>query len=221
MASRVLVYFAFALVIAVASVNCNTEVDALIAWKNKLSDPNNVLGSWDPNSANPCTWSHVTCSDQNNVTRVDLGVARLSGPLIPELGNLTFVQYLVLFGNSINGTIPKEIGHLKNLIRLELQFNILTGSIPDSFGNLTALKFLELSNNNLTGPIPASLGNLTSLQTINLNNNSFTGTIPIEVLGLVRLAVIRVINFSNNKLDGSVHNSTSGFVTSVIQDPKA
>ncbi|KAF3432334.1 hypothetical protein FNV43_RR27074 [Rhamnella rubrinervis] len=187
------------------------DVDALIAWKNKLEDPNNVLSSWDPKLVNPCTWIHVTCNGQNNVTRVDLGNAGIAGPLVPDLANLTFLQYFLVFGNKINGSIPTEFGNLKNLVGLELHRNQLSGSIPESLGTLNLLRFLNLFNNNLTGSIPASLGNLTSLQAIYLNGNSLNGSIPIELLGLVRLAKLNVLNVSANKLDGSVpSNSTRG-----------
>jgi len=37
-----------------------------LAWK----DPNNVLKSWDQTLANPCTWFHVTCNNNNSVVRV-------------------------------------------------------------------------------------------------------------------------------------------------------
>lgn len=48
---------------------CNTG-DALFALKTNLSDPNNVLQSWDPTLINPCMWFHVTCNSQNSVARV-------------------------------------------------------------------------------------------------------------------------------------------------------
>ena len=48
---------------------CNTG-DALNALKVQLSDPNNVLQSWDPTLVNPCTWYHVTCNNENSVTRL-------------------------------------------------------------------------------------------------------------------------------------------------------
>ena len=44
--------------------------DALHALRRSLSDPDNVLQSWDPTLVNPCTWFHVTCDRDNHVTRV-------------------------------------------------------------------------------------------------------------------------------------------------------
>ena len=44
--------------------------DALHVFKKSLSDPGNVLQSWDPTLVNPCTWFHVTCNQDNNVVRM-------------------------------------------------------------------------------------------------------------------------------------------------------
>ncbi|KAJ0092488.1 hypothetical protein Patl1_26197 [Pistacia atlantica] len=52
-----------------------------------LSDPDNVLQSWDPTLVNPCTWFHITCNQDNRVTRVDLGNSNRSGHLVLELGS--------------------------------------------------------------------------------------------------------------------------------------
>jgi len=49
---------------------CNSEGDALYTLKRSLSDPDNVLQSWDPTLVSPCTWFHVTCNQDNRVTRV-------------------------------------------------------------------------------------------------------------------------------------------------------
>ncbi|WVY96313.1 hypothetical protein V8G54_028464 [Vigna mungo] len=68
--------------------------NALHALRSRLSDPNNVLQSWDPTLVNPCTWFHVTCDSNNHVIRLDLGNSNVSGTLGPELGQLQHLQYL-------------------------------------------------------------------------------------------------------------------------------
>lgn len=120
----------------------NSEGDALYALRRSVKDPNNVLQSWDPTLVDPCTWFHVTCDSSNRVTRLDLGNAKLSGNLVPELGNLEHLQYLELYMNQLVGPIPKEIGRLKSLISLDLYHNNLTGPIPSSIKNLSNLNFL-------------------------------------------------------------------------------
>ncbi|KAK9214461.1 hypothetical protein WN944_006453 [Citrus x changshan-huyou] len=203
MASQSHLYVLFVIVVGVAAfaapVKCNMEVDALYTWRTMLSDPNNVLQSWDPTLVNPCTWLHVTCNSEDIVVRVDLGNAGLSGPLVPQLGLLTNLQYLSVYKNNISGSIPSEIGNLKKLISLGLFNNQLSGAIPASIGNLRSLKFMRLNNNNLTGRIPR------------------------EVIQLIINGSLRILNVANNSLAGTMRatNSTGYAITSVIQDPRA
>jgi len=74
--------------------SCSTDGDILYKQRLAWKDPNNVLQSWDPTLAYPCTWFHVTCNMNNSVIRVDLGNAGISGPLLPDLGGLVNLQYL-------------------------------------------------------------------------------------------------------------------------------
>ncbi|XP_075512638.1 leucine-rich repeat protein 1-like isoform X2 [Primulina tabacum] len=122
--------FLVALALTLTYVECNSEGDALNAWKSSLSDPNGVLQSWDPTLVNPCTWFHVTCNSENSVTRVDLGNANLSGTLVPQLGLLANLQYLRLNKNKLSGSIPDGVLQL-----------IQWGS----------LQILDVSHNNLAG----------------------------------------------------------------------
>ncbi|PSS12095.1 BRASSINOSTEROID INSENSITIVE 1-associated receptor kinase [Actinidia chinensis var. chinensis] len=198
MGSQTLVFLVFAL--AVVAVECNSEGDDLFAWKTKLVDPNNVLQSWDPTLYNPCTWFHITCNSNNRVVRVDLGNAGLSGPLVPQLGNLTYLQYLQVYANKLSGTIPREIGKLRKLISLDLYNNQLSGSIPATLGNLKSLNYMRLNSNNLSGKIPA------------------------QVILLIQWGNLRIMNVSDNQFAGSMHphgNTTGRAVTTIIQDAKA
>ncbi|XP_057441506.1 leucine-rich repeat protein 1-like [Lotus japonicus] len=176
----------------------NSEGDALYAFKQSLSDPDNVLQSWDATLVSPCTWFHVTCQD-NSVTRVDLGNLNLSGHLVPDLGNLHSLQYLELYENNIQGTIPEELGNLQSLISLDLYHNNVSGSIPSSLGNLKNLRFLRLNNNHLTGQIPKSLSTLPNLKVLDVSNNNLCGPIPTSG----PFEHIPLDNFENNpRLEG-------------------
>ncbi|KAM0063922.1 putative transferase, protein kinase RLK-Pelle-LRR-II family [Helianthus debilis subsp. tardiflorus] len=163
-----------------SKVHGNAEGDALNALKTQLGDPNNVLQSWDATLVNPCTWFHVTCNNENSVTRVDLGNANLSGQLVPQLGQLTNLQYLELYSNNITGRIPNELGNLTNLVSLDLYLNRLDGVIPETLGKLQKLRFLRLNNNTLTGTIPLQLTTINSLQVLDLSNNNLSGDVPIN-----------------------------------------
>ncbi|KHG03101.1 brassinosteroid insensitive 1-associated receptor kinase 1 -like protein [Gossypium arboreum] len=162
----------------VPSVFGNSEGDALYTLRKSLTDPDNILQSWDPNLVNPCTWFHITCNQNNRVTRVDLGNSNLSGHLVPELGKLEHLQYLELYKNDIQGTIPTELGNLKSLISLDLYNNNISGTIPPSLGKLKSLVFLRLNDNKLTGPIPRELVGISSLKVVDVSNNDLCGTIP-------------------------------------------
>ncbi|XP_019417382.1 PREDICTED: somatic embryogenesis receptor kinase 1-like [Lupinus angustifolius] len=167
-----------AIFLLLVRTNANSEGDALYAFRKAVKDPNNVLNSWDPTLVDPCTWFHVTCDNHNRVTRLDLGHAKLSGYLVPQLGRLQHLQFLELYKNELVGPIPKELGRLKNLVSLGLYHNNLTGSIPSSFSNLSNLKFLRLNSNRLSGRIPRELAKLGNLKILDLSNNDLCGTFP-------------------------------------------
>ncbi|KAJ0677597.1 putative transferase [Helianthus annuus] len=160
------------------SAYANTEGDALYALRRAVKDPTNVLQSWDPTLVDPCTWFHVTCDSGNRVTRLDLGNAKLSGNLVPELGKLERLEYLELYMNNFVGTIPSELGGLKNLISLDLFHNNLTGFIPPSLSKLSRLRFMRLNGNRLTGRIPRDLTKLPNLKIFDVSSNDLCGTFP-------------------------------------------
>ncbi|XP_057422536.1 somatic embryogenesis receptor kinase 2-like [Lotus japonicus] len=175
-------------------IAANKEGDVLHRLRKNLKDPYNVLQSWDPKLANPCTWFHVTCNGDNSVVRVDLGDAALSGRLVPQLGQLKNLQYLELFNNSIRGPIPSDLGKLTNLVSLDLYLNRFSGPIPDSLGKLSKLRFLRLNNNRLSGHIPMILTNIDTLQVLDLSNNRLSGLVPNNG----SFALFTPISFANN-----------------------
>lgn len=177
-ATGIIVVVVAAALFSQSSVSSNSEGDALYALRKSLSDPDNVLQSWDPTLVNPCTWFHITCNQDNRVTRVDLGNSNLSGHLVPELGHLEHLQYLELYKNNIQGTIPAEFGNLKSLISLDLYNNNISGVIPPMLGKLKSLVFLRLNDNRLTGQIPRELVKISTLKVVDVSNNDLCGTIP-------------------------------------------
>ncbi|XP_009768166.1 BRASSINOSTEROID INSENSITIVE 1-associated receptor kinase 1 [Nicotiana tabacum] len=185
------------LLLNLSQVAGNAEGDALYAQKTNLGDPNSVLQSWDPTLVNPCTWFHVTCNNENNVTRVDLGNANLTGQLVPQLGQLQKLQYLELYSNNISGRIPNELGNLTELVSLDLYLNNLNGPIPDTLGKLQKLRFLRLNNNSLSGRIPMSLTTIVALQVLDLSSNHLTGPVPVNG----SFTLFTPISFANNQLE--------------------
>ncbi|KAB2047795.1 hypothetical protein ES319_A13G071100v1 [Gossypium barbadense] len=194
-------------------VGGNAEGDVLNALKTNMADPNNVLQSWDATFVNPCGWDHVTCNDENSVTRVDLQNANLSGQLVPQLGQLPNLQYF--YNAQVKLRVKFPAFHVRKkrssrnsckcrcsvLLSLLLSGSNISGIIPEELGNLTNLVSLDLYLNNLSGGIPTTLGKLTKLRFLRLNNNSLTGTIPAS---LTTVMTLQVLDLSNNQLVGDI-----------------
>ena len=132
---------------------------------------------------------------------LDLHYNQLGGPIPAELGNLANLQSLNLGYNPLGGPIPAELGNLANLRRLDLAANRLTGPIPPEFSSLSRLYSLSLWDNDLTGPIPVELGSLANLRSLSLNNNQLNGLVPAE---FGDLGTLRGLDLSYNDLTGPI-----------------
>uniref|UniRef100_M4ERQ3 non-specific serine/threonine protein kinase n=1 Tax=Brassica campestris TaxID=3711 RepID=M4ERQ3_BRACM len=95
----VLVWFHDVTTATLSPTGVNYEVTALVAIKSELNDPYNVLENWDVNSVDPCSWRMVTCTD-GYVSTLGLPSQSLSGTLSPRIGNLTYLQSVVI-GNAL------------------------------------------------------------------------------------------------------------------------
>ena len=179
----------------------DVERDALMVLYDSTNGPN-----WRWNTGwgvgDPCdmAWYGVTC-DSGHVQVLDLWQNLLSGPIPPELGNLSRLERLSLGNNQLSGPIPPELGSLSSLKRLVLRGSQLTGNIPAELGNLSSLELLYLNTNQLSGSIPAELGNLSSLRFLDLSINQLTGNIPAELGNLSSLFRLELFN---NYLSGTI-----------------
>ena len=177
-------------------------------------------------------WQGIEIVD-SRIVGIDLSSLGLSGSIPPELGSLTNLQSLQLFGNKLTGPIPAalgglsnlrkldlggneltgeipvELGGLTNLIRLDIGFNQMTGRIPTELGELNNLRGLSLGENQLTGAIPAELGDLSNLEELSLYQNEFTGPIPAELGGLSNL---RSLGLNWNQLTGPIPVQLGGLI---------
>ncbi|CAL9049254.1 protein NSP-INTERACTING KINASE 1-like isoform X1 [Musa acuminata AAA Group] len=156
----------------------NFEVQALMDIKASLKDPHGVLGNWDRDSVDPCSWSMVSCSPENLVIGLETPSQNMSGTLSPSIGNLTNLEFVLLQNNYISGSIPPEIGKLSKLHKLDLSSNHFHGEIPASLGHLKGLQYLRLNNNSLSGAFPLALASITELTFLDLSFNNFSGPIP-------------------------------------------
>lgn len=114
-------------------VNCSSlhgnETDwlSLLEFKKAISlDPQQALISWN-GSVHLCNWEGVRCNMKNprRVTSVNLTNQGLVGQISPSLGNLSFLQNLVLPNNAFTADIPPSLGHLHHLRYLYLSNNTL------------------------------------------------------------------------------------------------
>ncbi|CAN1347038.1 Probable LRR receptor-like serine/threonine-protein kinase At3g47570 [Linum perenne] len=179
---------------AAAAFSNETDREALLQFKAKITgDPFRVLSSW--NDSTPfCQWYGVTCSTRDQrVTVLNLPSLKLSGSLSPHIGNLSFLTDLVIYNNSFTNGIPPEIGRLQRLEVIGLLNNSFTGVIPSNISACSALvKFhvaynglmFAAADNHLTGTIPHGFGQLKNLwglsvlRSLSVALNGFTGSIP-------------------------------------------
>ncbi|CDP14590.1 unnamed protein product [Coffea canephora] len=235
MVSFLLLIQVFNLIIPAASLSGNeTDLLALLDFKNQISDdPNGILKSWNA-SKHHCQWFGVTCGQNQRVIGLNLFGQSLVGSISPHVGNLTFMNFINLRNNRFFGEIPKEVGRLFQLTYLNLTNNSLggeipvtlsncsqlktidilrnrlVGNIPFELGSLKKLKSLFLGRNNLTGEIPKSIGNLTSLTQIYLSYNNLEGHLPEELGQLTSLYSIGIsVNFLSGTIPASLYNVSS------------
>ncbi|KVH95577.1 Concanavalin A-like lectin/glucanase, subgroup [Cynara cardunculus var. scolymus] len=156
----------------------NYEVVALMAIKDDLKDPRNVMDNWDLSSVDPCSWRMVTCTLDRSVSALGLPSQNLSGTLSSAIGNLSNLQSVTLQNNAIFGPITAAIGKLQKLQTLDLSGNIFSGQLPSSLGDLKNLNFLRLNNNSLTGTVPESLSEVGGLTLVDVSYNNLSGPLP-------------------------------------------
>ncbi|CAA7053924.1 unnamed protein product [Microthlaspi erraticum] len=211
------------LVLELFFVSCDgfasNEVGALRRFKEEIyEDPLLVMSNWNDPNSDPCAWNGIYCSPaKDHVIKINISDSSIKGFLAPELGQITYLQELILHGNILLGTIPKEIGNLKNLKSLDLGNNHLTGPIPAEIGSLSSIMKLNLQSNGLTGKLPPELGNLKYLKELHIDRNrlqgSLLGTGASKVFtsnssanngGLCKSSLLKVADFSYNFFVGNI-----------------
>ncbi|XP_057989332.1 probable LRR receptor-like serine/threonine-protein kinase At3g47570 isoform X2 [Hevea brasiliensis] len=206
---------------AASAIDKNNETDrlALLDFKAKISDPFGVMRSWN-NSLHFCRWYGVTCGRRHQrVTTLDLHSHKLSGPISPHVGNLSFLRVLSLYNNSFSHEIPPQIGRLSRLQTLSLYNNSIDGHIPPSISNCSNLLFFYLDNNNLAGEIPVELGFLPKLQEIYLKENNLIGSLPPSFGNLSSLQFLAAYqNYLNGNLPETLGQLRSLWFLSIFHN---
>ena len=174
---------------------------ALVTLYNSTGGPSTWLNRSGWLQEPVSDWHGISLDGSGRVIVIEQYANGLTGTLPSELGQLTMLQDLNLFGNSITGVIPPELGQLTALEICALAENSLTGTIPPELGQLTNLQALGLNENTLSGSIPPELGQLRKLEWLQLYANQLSGPIPPE---LGQLAQLKYLVLDWNELSGPI-----------------
>ncbi|KAL6325215.1 hypothetical protein AAG906_023060 [Vitis piasezkii] len=176
--------------------------------------------------------------DLKYLNHLDLSMNNFEGTRIPKfIGSLERLRYLNLSGASFSGPIPPQLGNLSRLIYLDLREYFDFNTYPDEssqndlqwISGLSSLRHLNLEGINLSrasaywlqavsklpslselhlsscglSVLPRSLpsSNLSSLSILVLSNNGFNSTIPHW---LFRMRNLVYLDLSSNNLRGSI-----------------
>lgn len=126
-----LLFTIFFCMLNITFAQCDPVSDSLaLVALYEATDGANWTNTWDLETPIN-TWYGVTINDNNCVQALVLESNNLTGPIPPELGDLSALYSLSLPSNNLNGSIPPELGSLQNLTGfLSLFSNNLSGSIP-------------------------------------------------------------------------------------------
>ncbi|MCO5604578.1 hypothetical protein L7F22_058746 [Adiantum nelumboides] len=203
----------------------SAEMEALLAVKAALVDPDGALSGWSPESSF-CKWVGVVCNTSGTVTGLDLSGLNLAGTIsddVQQLGasltslnisnnnfsgilplaftNLTRLQFLDISHNFFNGSIPLGFFRLKSLLNFTAYSNSFSGSLPVEFLHLPWLQHFDLSGSYFSGPIPVEYGALSSVEYLDLSGNLLNGTVPPQ---LGSLPAIRFLKLGWNHITGTI-----------------
>ncbi|CAM8882456.1 unnamed protein product [Rhodiola kirilowii] len=195
------------------------ESNILLQFKQSIANSEGI-SKWDP-STSPCdgddgNWEGVLCYN-GYVWGLKLENMGLMGFInVDLLSKLPYLRTLSFMNNSFNTPIPdiKKLGGLKSLY---LSNNDFSGEIPDdAFSGMGYLKKVYLANNKFRGKIPSSLAKLPKLLYLRLEGNSFEGEIPD-----FQQKDLKVLDLSNNELEGPIPESLSNISLDAFQGNKA
>ncbi|XP_024171688.1 receptor-like protein EIX1 [Rosa chinensis] len=157
----------------------------------------------------------------SQLKELKLAHANFSGLVPPQLGNLSNLHTLDLFGNHDASSENLEwLSHLSSLRYLNMAWLNLSEAVnwPQSLSKLTLLTKLQLSQSNvssnfvhidlshsqLEGPIPDVFTSMLSLVTLDLSWNKLEGGIP---KGFQNLCSLESLTLWSNQLSENIEDS--------------
>jgi Leucine-rich repeat (LRR) protein len=146
-------------------------------------------------------WYGVSTDDNRRVIGISLSDNGLDGTIPTEIGELEYLQEIVLANNDLTGEIPLELLSLSNLVRLDLSENSFSNGIPSEIGQLESLEYLDLTNSVNSSQVPSSIQFLGELIHLNLSDNSISGSFPDEIC---QLSNLEYLNMNSHNLTGEL-----------------
>ena len=132
---------------AAVSALARADRDALVALYNATDGPNwSRSDSW-LTEAPVNDWYGVVSDSEGRVRWLTLWDNGMKGPIVPELGDLTALEFLGLGDNELTGEVPAELGTATGLTGLWIDDNLLTGIVPSSFLEMSHLRVFDFSGN--------------------------------------------------------------------------
>ncbi|XP_058181076.1 cuscuta receptor 1-like isoform X2 [Rhododendron vialii] len=145
-------------------------------------------------SENNITGVVPSCFNSSYIYVIRLSKNRLDGPfpMAFQYSADLRLRELDLSYNQFSGTIPTWIGNLSYLEVLLLQHNNFEGNIPKELCNLSSLTLIDLSSNSLFGSIPPCISEI-KFNGVNVGENGYefsidsaqTFTLLLHDLGMV------------------------------------
>ncbi|XP_027152368.1 probable LRR receptor-like serine/threonine-protein kinase At3g47570 [Coffea eugenioides] len=212
--------------------NSASDLNALLAFKATIFDPQRIIPTNWSTSSSVCNWIGITCNARHHrVAAINLSYMGIVGTIPPELGNLSFLVWLNVRNNSFHGHLPTELSRLHRLKYINLASNDFEGEFPSWLGCLSALWYINFEYNRFSGSLSGRLSNFTKLETIRLDYNFFTGNLSEEFSALPKLTVLDIqfnqlvgplpqalFNLSSLQIIGFTNNSLSGYLPAHICD---
>ncbi|KAL8512658.1 hypothetical protein ACS0TY_018959 [Phlomoides rotata] len=199
------------------------ERQALLRFKQELTDEYGVLSSWgsEDHQKECCNWQGVVCSNSTgHVTGLlphdpyKTSEYRFGGKISPALLELHHLNYLDLGGNDFGGNrIPDFIGSIKMLEHLDLGGSNFSGIIPPQLGNLTNLRTLILRANNLWSDSLYWLSDLSWLTRLEMSYSNISDTNWLQHV-VLNLPALQRLHMRSCMLGDVIASSADLFVNS-------
>ncbi len=133
-----------------------------------------------------------------NLVELCLANVRLHGSIASAATVvLSYLKYINLSNNQLQGTLDWQWGNLPALKRFEAAHNAFSGSVPASLNSATKLEVLDLAFNSITGSFPV-LSALQSIKYIDVRENLLTGTFPVDYFAATGFSDLQYVALVNN-----------------------